>query len=104
MPENVRHMYVGKTRFEWDDDKDKENQAKHGVSFTTAQQAFLDPHRVIAEDVSHSSEEDRYYCIGSVGDGIMTVRFTYRGNVIRIYGAGYWRKGRNIYEIENKIY
>ncbi len=97
-------MNVKKTRFEWDDDKDKENQAKHGVSFSIAQQAFLDPYRVIAEDVSHSSEEDRFYCIGRVGDGIMTVRFTYRGNVIRIYGAGYWRKGRNIYEIENKIY
>jgi uncharacterized DUF497 family protein len=95
---------VKKTRFEWDDDKDKENQVKHGVSFSSAQQAFFDPQRVIAEDISHSSEEDRYYCIGHAGDGIMTVRFTYRGSVIRIYGAGYWRKGRNIYEIENKIY
>jgi hypothetical protein len=42
--------------------------------------------------------------IGRAGDGIMTVRFTYRGNVIRIYGAGYWRKGRKIYEEQNKIY
>jgi len=42
-----------KARFEWDDDKDKENQRKHGVSFSVAQYAFLDPKRVIAEDVSH---------------------------------------------------
>jgi len=28
----------------------------------------------------------------------LTVRFTYRGSVIRIIGAGYWRKGRKIYE------
>jgi uncharacterized protein len=96
-------MSVGKTRFEWDEEKDEENQMKHGVSFVVAQQAFLDPHRVIAEDASHSSREDRYYCIGNVDDGIMTVRFTYRGSVIRIYGAGYWRKGRKIYETENKI-
>lgn len=31
----------------------------------------------------------------------LTVRFTYRGSVIRIFGAGYWRKGKVIYEREN---
>jgi uncharacterized DUF497 family protein len=87
-----------KTRFEWDEEKDKENQNKHDVSFSLAQHAFLDPHRIIVEDIEHSEEEDRFYCIGRVGEGIMTVRFTYRGNTIRIYGAGYWRKGRKIYE------
>jgi uncharacterized DUF497 family protein len=90
------------TRFEWDEDKDQENQTKHGVSFAFAQHAFFDPHRVIAEDVTHG-EEERFYCMGRVGEGIMTVRFTYRDNVIRIYGAGYWRKGRKIYEEQNKI-
>jgi uncharacterized DUF497 family protein len=95
---------VRKSSFEWDEEKDRENQAKHNVSFVTAQRAFLDPQRVVAEDTAHSSEEDRYYCIGRVDDGIMTVRFTYRGNVIRIYGAGYWRKGRKIYEDQNKVH
>ena len=93
-----------KVTFEWDEEKDKENQTKRGISFLTAQQAFLDPHRVIAEDINHSTEENRYYCTGRVGEGILTVRFTYRGDVIRIYGAGYWRKGRKTYEDENKIY
>jgi uncharacterized protein len=93
-----------KATFEWDEKKDKENQTRHGISFLTAQQAFLDPSRVIAEDVTHSTEEDRYYCLGRVGEGILTVRFTYRGNVIRIYGAGYWRKGRKVYEDQNKVY
>ncbi len=97
-------MSVRKVRFEWDEEKDKENQAKHNVSFSLAQRAFLDPHRVIVEDVDYGIEEERFYCIGRVGDGIMTVRFTYRGNIIRIYGAGYWRKGRKIYEEQNKIY
>jgi uncharacterized DUF497 family protein len=82
-------MSVDKTRFEWDEEKDEENQIKHGVSFTIAQQTFYDPHRVIAEDLSYSSKEDRYYCVGRVHEGIMTVRFTYRNSVIRIYGAGY---------------
>src|SRR4030067_1892598 len=97
-------MSMKKTRFEWGEDKDKENQAKHNVSFSLAQRAFLDPHRIIVEDVDHSTEEERFYCIGRVGEGIMTVRFTYRSNVVRIYGAGYWRKGRKIYEEQNKIY
>ncbi|MBI4683121.1 MAG: BrnT family toxin [Nitrospirae bacterium] len=88
----------------WDDEKDKENQDKHNVSFSLAQLAFHDPHRVIAEDVNHSLGEERFYCIGRVDDGIMTVRFTYRGNIIRIYGAGYWRRGRKLYEEKNKIY
>jgi len=34
----------------------------------------------------------------------MTVRFTYRHDMIRIIGAGYWRKGKAIYEQENKIH
>jgi hypothetical protein len=37
------------------------------------------------------------------GDGIVTDRFTYRRNVIRIFGAGYWRKGKRIYERQNKV-
>ena len=95
---------MGEARFEWDEEKDRDNQSKHDVSFSMAQRAFLDPHRIIVEDMDHSKEEERFYCIGRVGGGIMTVRFTYRGHIIRIYGAGYWRKGRQIYEEQNKIY
>jgi len=93
-----------KIRFEWDDEKDKHNQAKHGISFTLAQRAFVDPERVIAKDLSHSGAEDRYYCMGEVGGGILTVRFTFRRNVIRIFGAGFWRKGKKVYEEKNKVY
>ena len=92
------------THFEWDPEKDVENQLKHGVSFTDAQFAFSDPCRVIAEDLAHSVDEQRFYCFGEVGGGVMTVRFTYRGKVIRIIGAGYWRKGKAIYERENQVY
>jgi uncharacterized protein len=90
-----------KAHFEWDEGKDRENRKKHDVSFSLAQHAFLDPHRIIVEDSEHSTAEDRYYCIGRVGEGLMTVRFTYRENAIRIYGAGYWRKGKKIYEEQN---
>ena len=84
---------MAKARFEWDPAKDRENQLKHGVAFAVAQFAFADPQRVIAEDTSHSSGEQRYFCFGAVGGGVLTVRFTYRQGVIRILGAGYWRRG-----------
>lgn len=92
---------VGGASFEWDAAKDRANRAKHSVGFELAQHAFRDPKRVIAEDLGHSGGEQRYFCFGRVGDGIMTVRFTWRGGRIRIIGAGYWRKGRKIYEQEN---
>lgn len=64
-----------------------ENQTKHGAPFSLAQYAFADPSRVIAEDLAHSETEKRYFCVGVVNGGVLTVRFTYRGNVIRIFGA-----------------
>ncbi len=85
--------------FEWDPDKNELNIRKHGVSFFEAQFAFADPNRVIAKDISHSTaREERFFCFGEVDDGVMTVRFTYRNSSIRIFGAGYWRKGKRIYE------
>lgn len=93
-----------KARFDWDPEKDFQNQGKHGVAFALAQFAFADPKRVIAEDVSHSTSEPRYFCFDLVDEGIMTVRFTYRDDVIRIFGAGYWRKGKRIYEQANQVH
>jgi uncharacterized protein len=69
-----------------------------------SQYAFADPKRVIAEDLQHSESKARYFCFGEVEGGILTVRFTFRGGVIRIFGAGYWRKGKAVYERENQIH
>ena len=91
--------------FEWDPRKELENRRKHGVSFLEAQRAFLDERRVLAEDIKHSTrEEPRYFCYGRHAGGIMTVRFTYRDGVIRIFGAGFWTKGKRIYEQANQIH
>lgn len=88
--------------FEWDASKDRTNRAKHGVGFELAQHAFLDPRRVIAQDLDHSLAEARYFCFGMVDAAVLTVRFTRRGARIRIFGAGYWRKGKAIYEKANR--
>jgi uncharacterized DUF497 family protein len=106
MDEREANAYIWRINggsFEWDPAKDRANQAKHGVGFAEAQFAFADPRRVIAQDMAHSGAEPRYYCFGAAGGGILTVRFTYRRGVIRIIGAGYWRKGKRIYETANQI-
>jgi len=88
-----------KVEFEWDLKKNNENLIKHGVTFEFAKNAFFDQNRIIAIDLDHSTDkEKRYFCIGDVGDGILTVRFTLRDDKIRIFGAGYWRKGKKEYE------
>ena len=97
-------MRMGKVPFEWDSEKDRQNKQKHGIGFSIAQYAFADPRRVILSDGEHSKDEPRFYCLGQVGGGILTVRFTFRGNVIRIFGAGYWRKGKKLYEEQNHLH
>ena len=70
-------------------------------SFNNVSKAFLLEFQT-PDSLDHSAS--RKPCHGSVSGGIMTVRFTYRKNKIRIVGAGYWRKGKKIYERENKIH
>jgi uncharacterized protein len=92
------------TQFVWDERKNDANLEKHHVSFQAAQAAFMDSQRVIARDLTHSEIEERFYCFGKVESGVPTVRFTYRGKQIRIFGAGYWRKGKQIYDKENNLH
>ncbi len=91
-------MYPDTILFEWDEVKNRINHDTHGVSFDQARHAFADPNRVIFADLDHSRDEDRLFCLGMVGGGVMTVRFTYRDRRIRIFGAGYWRKGKRMYD------
>ena len=90
--------------FEWDDQKARENIAKHGVSFELATRAFEDPKLVLAEDLVHSLTEPRYFAFGRVRGGVLTVRFTVRVERVRIIGAGFWRKGKVFYEQANRLH
>lgn len=85
--------------FEWDQKKSLINIIKHGISFSEAERAFKDPSRRILKDFYHSTwNEERWFCIGEFDGRVVTVRFVYRDKRIRIIGAGYWRKGKRIYE------
>ena len=88
--------------FEWDPRKARGNE--HGVTFEVATRVFDDPNLVLAEDADHSGTEQRYFAFGTVGGGILTVRFTVRGDRVRIIGAGYWRKGKVFYEQANRLH
>lgn len=87
--------------FVWDNEKELANIKKHGVDFFEAAKAFEDPARKIFADEKHSSDEPRQFCLGMVGGRVLTVRFTYREGKIRIFGAGYWRKGASYYAEED---
>ena len=103
----MRSYYIRTVKtpdFEWDDFKNAQNKEKHGVSFYEAQYAFAYTQRIIVEDLDHGGDEDRFFCFGKVKGGVMTVRFTDREGIIQIIGAGYWRKGKKIYEKENNIH
>ncbi|MFM1798461.1 MAG: hypothetical protein RLZZ117_739 [Cyanobacteriota bacterium] len=88
----------------WDEDKNRLNQKRHGVSFERAQLAFSDPHLVIIRDLAHERGEKRFFCLGLVDGIVLIVRFSFRRKRIRIYSAGYWRQGKKRYEQENKIH
>lgn len=96
----VRYMDINEETpiFEWDEAKNRLKQDRHGVSFEQARHAFNDPDRMIFADRGHSIDENRLFCVGWAGGGVMTVRFTYRDKRIRIFGAGYWRRGKRIYD------
>ena len=68
-----------------------------------AQVAFMDVNRAIARDLGHSETKERFFCFGQVERGVLTVRFTYRNSLIRIFGAGFWSKGKQIDDKENKL-
>ena len=91
-------MDIKNGSFIWDKGKELINIHKHGIDFYDAAKVFKDPKRKIYIDSKHSKTEERLFCIGKVNDRVVTVRFMYRKGKIRIYGAGYWRKGVGYYE------
>ena len=85
--------------FEWDEGKEKINFQKHGIHFKTAAKIFLDPHRLVREDIEHPSEL-RYDILGRVGKVLFVVCALREGNVVRLISARVataWEKERYAY-------
>ncbi len=73
-------------KFEWDEQKEEKNIAKHHIDFTTASHVFDDPYYIEMYDIDHSIEEERYIAIGKV-DEILFVVYTERKENIRLISA-----------------
>ena len=54
-----------KYNFEWDTEKAKSNQKKHGVSFEEASEVFLDALQISIPDTEHSEVEERWITLGN---------------------------------------
>ena len=86
--------------FEWNPDKARSNETKHGVSFAEASEVFGDPLSSTAVDPDHSGHEERFVIFGkSKKDRHLVVSFTERGDRIRIISARTMtRRERTAYE------
>jgi uncharacterized DUF497 family protein len=77
-------------RFEWDEDKNGRNLAKHKVSFETAKSVFDDPRALTIQDRVVEGEE-RWQTVGMVSGAILLVAYTYPDEagdeVIRLISA-----------------
>ena len=74
-------------RFEWDDDKARQNLAKHKIDFEDAKLAFEDPGLVDDDDDTMDYGEDRYRAVGMVNGQLIAVFYTVRETRIRIISA-----------------
>jgi hypothetical protein len=64
-------------QFDWDPNKARTNEAKHGVSFAEAATAFGDPLSLTVPDPDHSEGEARFILVG----------LSYRGRLVVVAHA-----------------
>ena len=77
MPDS--YLRYGELSFVWDEDKNRKNIRKHGISFDIAAMVFDDDLRLEYPDSEHSQDEERYLTIGLVYD-VITVVYCDREN------------------------
>ena len=72
---------------EWDEAKNSACFERRGFDFAYAVRAFLDPHRIVAQDRRRDCGEDRYRLPGTVDGRTCVVVCTLRGSAVRIISA-----------------
>jgi len=75
--------------FEWDEEKNKANIAKHGIDFEDVIQIFYGP---ITLHRSDRNNEERWLAVGSLENRLVAVIFTRRAELVRIVSARRARK------------
>jgi len=88
--------------FEWDIEKAKSNEQKHGIFFEEASTVFADTCSVTIYDPIHSEDEERFVIIGiSHKKRTLVVVHTERGDKIRIISARKATKNERAYYESN---
>ena len=62
-------------RWTWDDNKNRINRRKHGLSFETASLVFEDP--LMAQRPDPNSDRERWHTIGAIGGVVVIVAHTW---------------------------
>jgi uncharacterized DUF497 family protein len=70
-------------RFEWDEEKNRENIDKHGLSFADASEIFDGP-MLTAPDTREDYGEDRLIGVGFLKNFVAVIVYTERGEAVRV--------------------
>lgn len=92
---------MNELQFEWDQQKAKINEEKHGISFEEDKSVFYDDNARLIYDSEHSQDEERYILLGiSYSLRLLVVCHLYKTNheTIRIISA------RQATKLETKQY
>ena len=76
--------------FDWDENKNRINLEKHGITFEEASTVFFDDRAILFDDPEHSIDEDRFLLLGmSETAKVCIVCHCYRESdtIIRIISA-----------------
>lgn len=85
--------------FDWDDGNLDKNWYRHNVTNQECEEIFFNVPLIIASDIKHSEDEQRYLALGRTDDSRwLFVAFTVRNELIRVISA------RDMNEIEAKGY
>lgn len=88
------------TGFQWDDSNSHKIWTKHRVAPFECEQIFFHRPLIVADDVKHSTKENRYYALGQTDRGrYLFLVFTIRNILIGVISSRDMnRKERKVYE------
>lgn len=69
--------------YEWDDDKNKANKARHGVAFEEVEQFGWEGALVMPDDRKDYGET-RFVAVGAIGNRLHVLAFAERGDKVRV--------------------
>ena len=86
--ELIPELFPGVTGFEWDAGNSEKSRHRHGVTWTEAEQVFLNRPLLVVDSPAHSAAEVRYFALGRTDlDRPLAIAFTLRGSLLRVISA-----------------